>query len=87
MSFRPAITGHFLYRFTRNAKTALNSVNSAIIHAMVQGVPSLKAASSNDEIIPLPYCNAPISAEAEPAMFGTASNAAAVYVAAIMPFI
>lgn len=37
--------------------------------------------------MPLPYCNAPISADAEPATLGTASRAQAVDVAAMMPFI
>ncbi len=69
------------------AIAVLARVNSAMIHAIVHAVPSLSVASSSDEIIPLPYCNAPISAEAEPATFGAASSAAAVEVAAIIPFI
>ncbi len=69
------------------AIAVLARVNSAMIHAMVHGVPSLSVANSSDEIIPLPYCNAPISAEAEPATFGAASSAVAVEVAAIIPFI
>ena len=60
--------------------TRLSNVKTIMIHDIVHGVPSLIAESKSDDTIPLPYCNAPISAEAEPAMFGTASNAAAVII-------
>ena len=62
-------------------------VNIVIIPAIGHGVPLFSHASISDEIMPLPYCRAPISAEAEPAVPGTASSAAAVAEAAIMPFI
>lgn len=62
------------------------AVNINMTHVMVHGVPLLNMASSSDETIPLPYCSAPINAEAEPAIWGTSSNAAAVADAATIPF-
>lgn len=57
----------------------LRSTNTSIIHAIVNGVPVEKAASSNDDTMPLPYCKAPINAAAEPTIFeGIALRAAAL---------
>ena len=70
-----------------NAIAALARVKRVIIQPIVQGVPSLNIDKSNDEIMPLPYWSEPISAEADPAASGAVSNAAAVAVAAIIPFI
>ena len=66
----------------------LKIAKSNIIHAIVKGVPVENAASSSDDMMPLPYCKAPMSAAAEPTMLeGTASRAAALVHDAIMPFI
>lgn len=70
-----------------NAMIALTSENKAIIQAIVQGVPSFISTNSKEERIPLPYWSAPIKADADPVRPGTVSRAAAVAVAAIMPFI
>ncbi|GJL42735.1 hypothetical protein TUM17577_39440 [Enterobacter asburiae] len=70
-----------------SAIAALAKVKRVIIQPIVHWVPSLNIANSNDETMPLPYWSEPISAEADPAAFGAASSAAAVAVAAIMPFI
>jgi len=69
-------------------KTMKNNapVKTSMIQVMVQGVPVPNTASSNDEMMPLPYCSPPMSAEAEPAICGTSSKAAAVAEAAMMPF-
>lgn len=58
-----------------------------MIHAIVKGVPVENAANNNEEMMPLPYCNAPINAAAEPTISdGTASRAAALVHEAIIPF-
>ena len=44
------------------------------------------SARSTEEMMPLPYCNASISADAEPATLGIESSAQAVDVAAMMSF-
>ena len=46
---------------------ALAQVNSVMIQVMVQGESSAKRASSREEMMPLPYCNEPMRAEADPA--------------------
>ena len=67
--------------------TKLKITKSNIIHAIVKGVPVENVASSNEEMMPLPYCKAPMNAAAEPTMVaGTASSAAALVHDAIMPF-
>ena len=67
--------------------TRLSNVKTIMIHDIVHGVPSLIAESKSDDTIPLPYCNEPISAEADPAILdGTLSSAAAVDAAATIPF-
>ena len=68
----------YFFRMVVRAMTALARVNTAIIQAMVHGVPSRINASSNEEIMPLPYCNEPIKVEADPVASGTASSAQAV---------
>ena len=79
--------GSWFIALVLSAIAALASVNSAIIQPIVNGVPSRNRARSSEEMMPLPYCNAPISADAEPAISGTASSAQAVEVTAMMPFI
>ncbi len=46
--------------------TKLKATKSSMIHAIVKGVPVENAANNNEEMMPLPYCNAPINAAAEP---------------------
>ena len=67
--------------------TKLKATKSSMIHAIVKGVPVENAANNNEEMMPLPYCNAPINAAAEPTISdGTASRAAALVHEAIIPF-
>ena len=61
--------------------------NTAIIQHIVHGVPSENIASNKEDKMPLPYCKEPNKAEAAPTISGTSSKAAAVDVAAIIPFI
>lgn len=46
--------------------TKLKITKSNIIHAIVKGVPVENVASSKEEMMPLPYCKAPMNAAAEP---------------------
>lgn len=56
------------------------------MEAITVGVP-FESASSADDRIPLPYCNEPINAAAEPAMSsGTSASAAEVAQAVMIPF-
>lgn len=67
--------------------TKLKATKSNIIHDIVKGVPVENEANSNEEMMPLPYCKAPMNAAAEPTIVaGTASSAAALVHDAIMPF-
>ena len=67
--------------------TKLKATKSNIIHAIVKGVPVENVASSKEEMMPLPYCKAPMNAAAEPTIVaGTVSSAAALVHDAIMPF-
>ena len=66
---------------------ALAIVKKVIIPIMIAGVPVESHAKSNEETTPLPYWSEPINAEAEPAISGTPSKAAAVELAATVPFI
>lgn len=46
--------------------TKLKATKSNIIHDIVKGVPVENEANSNEEMMPLPYCKAPMNAAAEP---------------------
>ena len=81
------MTVNFLFFTFDIMATKLKATKSSMIHAIVKGVPVENAANNNEEMMPLPYCKAPMNAAAEPTIVaGTASSAAALVHDAIMPF-
>ena len=67
---------------------AARKAKTAMIAHMASGEPSEKTARRIEEIMPLPYCKAPMSAAAEPVRSsGTLESAAALEQAAMMPFV
>ncbi len=71
-----------------NAKTAASKTKPVMMQHMATGVPSENTARRAEEIMPLPYWSAPMSAAAEPVISsGTLESAAALEHAVIIPFV
>ena len=71
-----------------NAKTAASKTKPVMMQHMATGVPPENTARRAEEIMPLPYWSAPMSAAAEPVISsGTLESAAALEHAVIIPFV